>query len=106
MSHKHNSEAVATLTLMIRNLRTKRDAASIDGDTFEQNMAILLSILEPILINDVNLEFLYKLNMVSDLTESLMEQPLPSEVQTWRPKAFFRFLLRALTSALRNEYGV
>lgn len=106
VSHKHNSEAVATLCLMMRNLRSKRDSATIDGDTFEQNMAILLSILEPILINDVNLEFLYKLNMVSDLTEYLMEQPLPSEIQQWRPKAFFRYLLRALTSALRNEYGV
>lgn len=91
---------------MMRNLRSKRDAASIDGDTFEHNMAILLSIMEPLLINDVNLEYLYKLNMVSDLTEYVMEQPLPSEIQAWRPKAFFRFLLRALTSALRNEYGV
>ena len=38
-----------------------------------------MSIMEPLLINDQNLEFLYKLQMVRDLCELLFEQPLPSE---------------------------
>ena len=42
-------------------------------ETFDQNLSILLSIMEPILINDTNLEFLYKLNMVRDLCEFLFE---------------------------------
>jgi hypothetical protein len=79
ITHRHNSEAVATLCLMMRNLRTKRETVTIDNDTFDQNFSILLSIMEPVLINDTNLEFLYKLNMVRDLCEFLFEQPLPSE---------------------------
>ena len=73
IGHKHNSEAVATLCLMMRNLKSKRDTSSVDADTFDQNLSILLSIMEPVLINDTNLEFLYKLNMVRDLCEFLFD---------------------------------
>lgn len=73
ISHRHNSEAVATLCLMMRNLKAKRDSVTVDEETYDQNMGILLSIMEPILINDTNLEFLYKLGMVRDLSEYLFE---------------------------------
>jgi len=58
---------------MMRNLKSKRETVSIDVETFDQNLSILLSIMEPILINDQNLEFLYKLGMVRDLCEFLFE---------------------------------
>lgn len=106
IAHKHNSEAVATSISMARNLRARRDGANVDSDTFDQNLAIILSIMEPLLINDANLEFLYGLGMVHDLAEHLFDQPLPTEVHGWKGKAFFKYLLRCLTSALRNEYGV
>jgi hypothetical protein len=110
ISHKHNSEAVATLCLMMRNLKTKKETATIDQETFDQNLSIFLSIMEPVLINDQNLEFLYKLAMVRDLCEFLFEQPLPSEIPQGpgpiRVRSHFKFLIRCITSALRNEYGV
>ena len=35
ISHKHNSESVATLCLMMRNLKTKRETVTIDQETFD-----------------------------------------------------------------------
>jgi hypothetical protein len=64
---------------MIRNLRMKKNTISLDEETFDQNMSILLSILEPLLINDQNLETVFKLNVVKDLCELIVEQLLPSE---------------------------
>lgn len=69
-----------------------------------------MSILEPLLINDQNLEFLYKLQMIRDLCEFLFEQPLPSEMPAStgiiKVRIFFKYLMRCITSSLRNEYGV
>ncbi len=66
--------------------------------------------MEPILINDQNLEFLFKLAMMRDLCEFLFEQPLPTEMPSGsgpvRIRSHFRYLIRCITSALRNEYGV
>lgn len=48
--------------------------------------------------------------MVKDLCEFLFEQPLPSEVAQGtgptRIRSHFKYLVRCITSALRNEYGV
>jgi hypothetical protein len=57
------------------------------------------------------LEFLYKLQMVRDLCELLFEQPLPSEMPSQqiggvKVRMYFKYLIRCLTSALRNEFGV
>lgn len=108
VSHRHSSEVIATLCLMTRNLREKKETGTIDADTYDQNLSILLSIMEPVVINDTNLEFLYKLNMVRDLCEFIFEQPIPSESQNGavRIRQHFKFLIRCLTSALRNEFGV
>lgn len=73
ISHRHNSEAIPTVVQMVRNLRNKRNTISIDEETFDQNMCILLSILEPLLINDYNLETLFKLQVVKDLCELVYE---------------------------------
>ena len=35
ISHKHTSESVATLCLMMRNLKTKRETVTIDQETFD-----------------------------------------------------------------------
>ena len=77
---RHNSEAVPTIAQMIRGLKAKR--GSVDDDSYDQNMTILLSILEPLLINDNNLEIFFKLGMAKDLSDMVQEQPLPSELQT------------------------
>ena len=39
----------------------------MDEESFDQNMTILLSILEPLLINDHNLDMFFKLSMMNDL---------------------------------------
>lgn len=52
VAHKHNSEAIPTIVQMIRSIKMKKSTLAVDDDTFDQNLTILLSILEPLLIND------------------------------------------------------
>eukprot|EP00347_Sterkiella_histriomuscorum_P015644 403356242 len=109
INHKHNSEAIPTVVQMLRNLRSKRNTIALDEETFDQNMSILLSILEPLLINDQNLETFFKLQVVPDLCQLLYEQPLPSENAMSGAKVFrqhFKYAIRCITSCLRNELGV
>jgi hypothetical protein len=48
--------------------------------------------------------------MVKDLCEFLFEQPLPSEsaasTGVIKIRIYFKYLIRCITSALRNEFGV
>jgi len=61
VAHKHNSESIPTIVQMIRSIKMKKSTLAVDDETFDQNLTILLSILEPLLINDQNLDTLFKL---------------------------------------------
>lgn len=92
---------------MVRNLRNKKNTAALDEDTYDQSMTILLSILEPLLINDLNMETMFKLNSLKDLMDIMMEQPLPSESGVQRKaRSYFKYAIRCITSCLRSETGV
>ena len=70
-------------------------------------MTILLSILEPLLINDLDMETVFKLNGLTDLEDIMMEQPLPSESGVQRKaRSYFKYSIRCITSCLRSETGV
>jgi len=56
---------------MVRNLKSKK--ATLDDDTYDQSMTILLSILEPLLINDLNMETMFKLSAIKDLMDIMMD---------------------------------
>ena len=85
IAHRHNSESMPTVIQMIRTLKQKKSTMHVDEETFDQNMSILLSILEPLLINDYNLETCFKLGMAKDLCDLMNDQPLPSENQGGKP---------------------
>ena len=94
---------------MLRNLRQKRATRVLDEDTFDQNMSILLSVAEPILINDHNLETFFKLQAVNDVCELLHDHPLPSEGNMPAGKTsrqHLKFAIRCITSCLRHEFGI
>ena len=96
-----------TVVQMVRTLRQRKLTVNVDEETFDQNMSILLSILEPLLINDNNLETFFKLGMARDLCELMYEQPLPSENQSGNVyRQYFKYAIRCITSCLRNETGV
>jgi len=72
---------------------------------------MLLMVLEPLLINDLNHEMAMKLNGMIDLCRIMMEQPLPSEIPDFEysPKfvnTSFKYNLRCLAASVRNEMGV
>jgi hypothetical protein len=107
ISNKHNSEAVPTVLQMLRSMRQKRDSGVLTDVAYSQNVSILVSILEPLLINDHNLDNCLKLGGIKDLGDLLFEQQLPSLQAGGKVlKDYFRFTIRCFTSCLRTEAGV
>lgn len=69
----HHQEAVPTCIQNIRNLKVKIDSDLIGVDMYDQNNAMLLMVLEPLLQNDLCLDMTLKLNGMIELCRILME---------------------------------
>jgi len=110
VAHKHNSESIPTIVQMIRSIKMKKSTLAVDDETFDQNLTILLSILEPLLINDQNLDTLFKLQFQQDLCDLIISQPLPQESTAVDPQKgyrnSFKYAIRCTTSCLRSDIGV
>ena len=70
-------------------------------DESSQKITILLSILEPLIINDQNLEMAFQNNIIT-----LLLQFLDVSYLTEKPQVYIKFGIRCLTSCLRHEQGV
>lgn len=103
---KHTSASVITIVHLIEH--TKQ--LNRDEETMSR-LAILISILEPLLINDMNLDKALNTNVVEQLLSLLY---LPEEFQTIeydseskkRFPIFLKYTLRCLTSCVRSPLGV
>jgi hypothetical protein len=51
---------------------------------------MLLLLLEPVLINDLNLDMVFKLGGLEDIGRVILEQPMPSEINK-RQAQLFKF---------------
>ena len=104
ISSKHNSNSIITVVNLIDHVsKLNRDEESIS------KLAILLSILEPLLINDVNLE--QGLNMKTmEVLSSLLELPnylLQSEnVNQAKLPVYLKYTIRCITSCVRHPMGI
>lgn len=114
LAHYHHQEGIPTCLQSLRNLKIKIEQELMDIETYDQNNAMLLMVLEPLLINDLNHDMALKLNGMVDMCRIMMEQPLPSEIQ---PKGSFeynkkyvntsfKYTLRCIAASVRNERGV
>lgn len=75
-------------------------------DRDQENMsrlAILLSIFEPLLINDLNLEKALDTNIVDGLVLLLA---LPEEGLSGDLPIYLKYVIRCLTSCVRSQTGV
>ena len=70
-------------------------------DESSQKITILLSILEPLIINDQNLEMAFQNNIIT-----LLLQFLDVSYLTEKPPVYVKFGIRCLTSCLRQDQGV
>ena len=105
---KHNSDSVLTVGNLIQHVSLRR----LGGEDVTSRLAILLSIYEPLLINDINLEktvqpnepILDTLIQVTALPRhfrALAEQDIDQEV----PKVpiYLKYAIRCLTSCIRSS---
>lgn len=95
----------------MRNLKIKIGQELMDIETYDQNNAMLLMLLEPLLINDLNHDMSLKLNGMVDITRLMMEQPVPSEIKGFEynkkyVNSSFKYVLRCIAASVRNERGV
>ena len=104
---KHTSTAVITVISLIDHAnRLNRDDETIS------RLAILTSILEPLLINDLNLERSLELNTIEILV-NLLE--LPSHLRNMDKKTdpfsiklpmYIKYAIRCVTSCVRHPSGI
>ena len=104
---KHTSNAVITVVSLIDHAnKLNRDDETIS------RLAILTSILEPLLINDLNLERALDLNTVEILVYLL---ELPSHLKTLDKRTdpfsiklpmYIKYAIRCVTSCVRHPNGI
>lgn len=105
---KHNSQAVLTVLHLIEHSKMLEK----DEETFSK-LAILLSILEPLLINDQNLERALNSNGLEilfstfHLPESFKyNDNVDDDTVKMKLPIYLKYCLRCLTSCLRSPVGV
>lgn len=97
---KHNSEAIDTVAnLLSIQIKQERDKEN------QQRIAILLSIIEPLLVNDLNLQRSQESNLVQTLIHLL---ELPERVREGHGDLpiYVKYSVRCLTSATRSADSV
>ena len=104
---KHTSNAVITVI----NLIDHANKLNRDEETISR-LAILLSILEPLLINDMNLEKALEMNTMATLV-SLLELPAhlknidkQQDPDTVNLPIYIKYAIRCVTSCVRHPSGV
>ncbi len=104
---KHTSLAVITVVHLIEHTKM----LNRDDETMSR-LAILISILEPLLINDMNLEKALNTNVVEQLLallylpEDFREIDYNGIDQKKKFPIYLKYTLRCLTSCIRSPVGV
>lgn len=93
---KHTSNVVQTVMagLELYSKQTRDDEVN-------QKLTILFSILEPLLINDQNLDKALTMQCVVTITKFLDRNSI-----TDKPAIYVKYLIRCLTSCLRQDQGI
>ncbi len=98
---KHQSNAVLLCCNYVEKCYEEMRSAK-DKETMQQNeskLAILLSILEPLIINNKNLELLVDTKVFDVFTQLIESQDLGDQSY----HIYLKFAMRCLTSALRHQ---
>jgi len=106
ITSKHTSVSVATVV----NLIDHASKLNMDEETISR-LAILLSILEPLIINDMNLERALEMRTVETLVKlcelpSYIKNPGANTDDSVRLPIYIKYAVRCLTSCVRHPSGV
>jgi hypothetical protein len=69
----HNSDVIETIFETLRKLRNNLDKKTVDYIAYDQSVSMLLMILEPLIMNNQNLEISIKKKAVSELVPIIMD---------------------------------
>jgi hypothetical protein len=69
----HNSDVIETIFETLRKLRNNLDKKKVDYIAYDQSVSMLLMILEPLIMNNQNLEISIKKKAVSELVPIIMD---------------------------------
>ena len=105
---KHSSHAVLNLVKQIQFLKYK-----FNDEDGKQKLAVLLSILEPALVNDENAIIAIHIELVELLQDfigftldEMRNSPPSSQDDQETTPLYLKLTIRCLTSCLRSELGV
>eukprot|EP00347_Sterkiella_histriomuscorum_P022366 403330738 len=94
---KHSSNVIQTICVILKQL-----SSQAKDEENQQKLSIIYSILEPLLINDQNLE---KCLMQEGLNEMLNSIQGGTAIVD-KPPVYVKYCIRCITSCLRHEQGV
>ncbi len=72
-NYVHNSDVIETIFETLRKLRNNLDKKTVDYIAYDQSVSMLLMILEPLIMNNQNLEISIKKKAVSELVPIIMD---------------------------------
>ena len=72
-NYVHNSDVIETIFETLRKLRNNLDKKKVDYIAYDQSVSMLLMILEPLIMNNQNLEISIKKKAVSELVPIIMD---------------------------------
>ena len=72
-NYVHNSDVIETIFETLRKLRNNLDKKTVDYIAYDQSVSMLLMILEPLIMNNQNLEISIKKKAVSELVTIIMD---------------------------------
>jgi hypothetical protein len=77
---EHHSEVIPTLVAQMRNNKVKFESSKLNASSYDIHNSYLLMALEPLIVNNHNLQMAMSSNMTQDAARVMMEQQMPSEV--------------------------
>lgn len=106
ITSKHTSNAITT----VLNLIIHASKLSMDEETISR-LAILLSILEPLLINDMNLDQALEMRTIETLVKlcelpNYIKNPGANTDDSVRLPIYIKYAVRCLTSCVRHPMGI
>jgi len=90
---KHGSPAISSVTQKLKDLCSE----ARDQET-SRRLTIILSICEPLLVNDQNLEVAVREGLFTQLIELLIQSTAAE-----KPEQYLKYAVRCITSCLRND---
>jgi hypothetical protein len=98
VEYEHTSEAIPTIFQKVKSKIEDFEQQEINFWPFDEGLCMLLMILEPLLVNDDNLDMFLKINAVDPVCRLILLQRMTSNLDVWQNDVLIKEGKHALVS--------